>query len=63
MKKLLILLQLALIASMYVVPYLFLSSAKDLSLFLFWTAVTVAIGVLCIIWLSSNEKLHVGEVK
>lgn len=55
--------QFTLLLSLYIVPYFLLYNANDLSLFLYWSIVTILIGILCIAWLSNTRKQHTGEKK
>lgn len=47
-RRLYLVIQVVLLISLYVVPYLLLRNTIDLSLFFFWTIATVAAGITAI---------------
>lgn len=54
-RKQYVVVQTLLIVAMYALPYTLLADSKDLSLFVLWTAITLLVGVLGVLWLSRGR--------
>lgn len=60
MKRAYILVQVALLISMYAIPYLLLANVRGISLFMFWTIVTLLVSILGIVWLRVLQEKFEG---
>lgn len=51
-----ILVQVVMFISMYAIPYLVLANVRDISLFLFWSTITLVVCILSIAWLKILQE-------
>lgn len=56
MKRIYTLIQLCLLASMYIVPYTLLAGTSGIELFTYWTLTTLLSGVIAILYLAKRGE-------
>lgn len=56
MRRLQVVILLALIAGFYFIPYTFLYNTRGLELFMYWTLLTLVIGLLSLIVLKNTSR-------